>query len=182
MTDWLLEHIEISMASGSADTIMAKDQFRVLAYHIQVQYNDASDVYQNRTARDDEVCEAGYQKTGGLPCSTIYSYRKEMTDAHYAQFSTWNQDLPAGVKAALTPNASSTNLQDAARTLRLLSKDVNHWLTTSSRPWENAEDIINERTGTHAGDHVRRSVLEDAPYHIPKRGSSVPAYLVIYSE
>lgn len=55
MTDWLLEHIEISMASGSADTIMAKDQFRVLAYHIQVQYNDASDVYQNRTARDDEV-------------------------------------------------------------------------------------------------------------------------------
>ena len=105
-----------------------------------------------------------------------------MTDAHYAQFSTWNPDLPAGVKAALTPNASSTNLQDAARTLRLLSKDVNHWLTTSSRPWENAEDIINERTGTHAGDHVRRSVLEDAPYHIPKRGSSVPAYLVIYSE
>ena len=172
VTDWLAENIEDSLAKGETDTILMKDQYRVVAYHIVVMHNDAADMYQNRTARPDEVCESTFYEDGGLPCTSVWSYRRDMNEADYAQYTTWDKDMPASLKQKLRPNATSTNLKDALRDLKALSREPEHWLTSRSRPWE--DDVANE------GNRKTSSILEGAPYNIPKRGSSTPAFLYIY--
>ena len=57
-----------------------------------------------------------------------------MKDADYEVFETWNEDLTPETKKALEPNPNSTNLVDALRTLRALSQNTGHWLTSQSRP------------------------------------------------
>jgi hypothetical protein len=170
VTDWLAENIEESMAKGETDTILMKDQYRILAYHIVVMHNDAADLYQNRTASPDDVCESTFYEEGGLPCTKVWSYRREMKDADYAQFTTWDEDMSPEMKEQLRPNTTSTNLKDALRDLRAMSHEPDHWLTSRSRPWEDV--------GAKSGE--QSSILEGYPYNIPKRGSSVPAYLYVY--
>ena len=88
-----------------------------------------------------------------------------MTDADYEVYQTWNEDLTPETKEALKPNPNSTNLIDALQTLRALSANPKHWLTTQSRPWE------DETTPT--------SELDGKPYYIPKRSAVVPSWLFV---
>ena len=171
LVDWLAQHIEASMAAGATDTILINNQYRVLAYHITLEFSDKTQMYHNRTS--SEMCAWGLG--GGSPCRSVYSYRRQMTEMDYMQYTTWQNDMTPIMKAALKPNPNSTNLKDALHTLRALAKYPEHWLTTMNRPWESEEDIFGADKDTTATSLI----LDGPPFYIPKRGQAIPTSLMV---
>ena len=165
--DWLADHVQASLNAGSTDTILINRQYRVLAYHISLEYTDPNLLYHNKSGTENEYCKDGW--TRGNPCRAIYSYRRPMSDADYKRYTTWNKDLSSGIKAALRPNPNSTNLIDALHMLRALSLDTNHWLTTQSNI--DYDDAYSKTTSS--------SILEGPPFYTPKRSTEMPAWLTV---
>ena len=165
--DWLADHVQASLDAGSTDTLLIENQYRVLAYHITLEYTDPSMLYHNKSKNTNEYCAHGFGR--GNPCRSVYSYRRPMSDADYQQYTTWNKDLSPDIKAALRPNPNSTNLIDALRTLRALSHDTDHWLTTQSHVAP--DDAMSQTTSS--------SILEGPPFYIPKRSTEMPSWLMV---
>jgi hypothetical protein len=46
--DWLADHVQASLDAGSTDTLLIENQYRVLAYHITLEYTDPSMLYHNK--------------------------------------------------------------------------------------------------------------------------------------
>ncbi len=143
--DWLADQVEASIKNGETDTIYINDQFRVLAYHISIYYfsGDQRSPLANRTEFEsfDNAKDIAWD---------VWSYRRNMTENELRLYSTWSKDLPDTCKEDMNAKRrdppDGDSLPKTLGELRALSEDVQHWLTSVERPWEDGTDEQNDAT------------------------------------
>jgi hypothetical protein len=158
LTDWFQEHAELSNAANENGTVYINDQFRVLAYHLEVVYPSSEAMSEGAAKNMTDEKERAIRS---IPETALWWWERHLWSTHklgaeyiWPVYSHRHGDFTD----TNTCDTEICNLKHSKDAMAALSADPNHWVTSRDRDEER-----------HANFEPPDSRLSLSPFYIPRR-------------
>jgi len=159
LTDWFREHAELSNAANENGTVYINDQFRVLAYHLDVVYSSSEAMSEGAVKNMTDEKERAIQSFPET--SSRWWWERYLWSTHkLGREYTWPvySHRHGGFTDKNDCDTELCNLRHSVGAMVALSEDPNHWVTSRDRAEER-----------RANFEPPKSLLSLAPFYIPRR-------------